>query len=282
MNIKRYTRNFRVSRRPWFYPIISVVVALSLCLATPTPSQAIPWMNLLMQGVQIFQLSNISSRDEVELGKQINEQIVGEVPLYRNREINSYVNQIGQRLAAKSDCPNLPYTFQVVDDDSVNAFATAGGFIYVHTGLLTTAENEAEVASVIAHENGHICGRHLIKQMRQTAVAQGVATAAGVDRSRAVQIGMELALRRPRSRQDEFDADARGLRTLARAGYAPSAMVSFMQKLLTKGSTPTFLSTHPATKDRISALEKRINAQNSNLGDGLNKAAYRAKISALL
>jgi predicted Zn-dependent protease len=282
MNIKRFAANSRVSRRPWFYPLISVVVAISLCLATPLPSKALPWFDIIRQGVQIFQLSNMSPRNEVELGKQINEQITGEVPLYRNREINSYVNQIGQRLAAKSDRTNIPYTFQVVDDDAVNAFATAGGFVYVHTGLMTAADNEAELASVIAHEIGHIGGRHLIKQMRQTAVAQGVATAAGVDRSRAVQIGMELALRRPRSRQDEFDADARGLRTLGRAGYAQSGMVSFMRKLLRSGSTPTFLSTHPATQDRISALQKAIDPQRGNVGDGLDSAAYKARIRALL
>jgi predicted Zn-dependent protease len=237
----------------------------------------------LFQGAQILQLSNLSDRQEVELGKQINEQLSnGEVRYYRNAEINRYVQEIGRRLAANSDRPNLPYTFQVVDDKSVNAFATAGGFIYVNTGLLETAENEAELASVIAHEIGHVGGKHLVKQMRQRALASGVATAAGLDRNQAVAIGVDLALNRPRSRQDEFDADKRGLRTLARAGYAQSGMVSFMQKLLKKGSVPTFLSTHPATGDRITNLKRAIKAQPSSGNYGLDNAAYRANIRPLL
>ncbi|BAY29214.1 peptidase M48 Ste24p [Nostoc carneum NIES-2107] len=278
---KAFLTNYRLWRRRWFYPLISVVVALSVCLTTPLPGRAFDLLPLLFQGVQIFQLSNISDRQEVDLGKQMNQELQGEVRLYRNAAITRYVEQIGQRLVANSDRPNLPYTFQVVDDKAINAFATAGGYVYVHTGLLQAADNEAELASVIAHEMGHIGGKHLVKQMRQQALASGVATAAGLDRNTAVGLGVQLALNLPRSRQDEFDADKRGLRTLSRSGYAQSGMVSFMQKLLGKGSTPTFLSTHPATSDRINALKKAINAQPTDGRYGLDNAAYKANIRAL-
>ncbi|BAY90494.1 MULTISPECIES: M48 family metallopeptidase [unclassified Tolypothrix] len=278
---KAFLTNYRLWRRRWFYPLISVVVALSVCLTTPLPGRAFDLLPLLFQGVQIFQLSNISDRQEVDLGKQINQELQGEVKLYRNAAITRYVEQIGQRLVANSDRPNLPYTFQVVEDKAINAFATAGGYVYVHTGLLQAADNEAELASVLAHEMGHIGGKHLVKQMRQQALASGVATAAGLDRNTAVGLGVQLALNLPRSRQDEFDADKRGLRTLTRSGYAQSGMVSFMQKLLGKGSTPTFLSTHPATSDRINALKKSINAQPSDGRYGLDNAAYKANIRAL-
>ncbi|MBD6616587.1 M48 family metallopeptidase [Komarekiella sp. 'clone 1'] len=281
INWKGFLANYRLWRRRWLYPLISVVVALSLCLSTPLPGRAIDLFPLLFQGVQVLQLSNISARQEADLGKQINQEIVGSLRLYRNPEINRYVEQIGRRLAANSDRPNLPYTFQVVEDDAINAFATLGGYVYVHTGLLKAADNEAELASVIAHEIGHIGGKHLVNQMRQKAIASGVATAAGLNRNAAVGIGVDLALNRPRSRQDEFDADKRGLRTLTRSGYAQSAMVSFMQKLLTKGSVPTFLSTHPATSDRIDSLRRAINSQRSNGNYGLNNAAYKANIRAL-
>ncbi|QIR36645.1 M48 family metallopeptidase [Tolypothrix sp. PCC 7910] len=279
---KAFLTNYRLWRRRWFYPLISVVVALSVCLTTPLPGRAFDLLPLLFQGVQILQLSNISDRQEVDLGKQMNQELQGEVKLYRNAAITRYVEQVGQRLVANSDRPNLSYTFQVVEDKSINAFATAGGYVYVHTGLLQAADNEAELASVLAHEMGHIGGKHLIKQMRQQALASGVATAAGLDRNTAVGLGVQLALNLPRSRQDEFDADKRGLRTLTRSGYAQSGMVSFMQKLLGKGSTPTFLSTHPATSDRINALKKAINAQPSNGRYGLDNAAYKANIRALL
>lgn len=278
---KPFYMNLRRSRR-WSYPLLSVVVALGISANSLQPAQAISVFDLLRQGVQVIQLSNISDRQEVEIGKQINQQLVSsEVKLYRNQEVNRYVNEIGQRLAATSDRPNLPYTFQVVDDDAVNAFATAGGFVYVNTGLLKRADNEAELASVIAHEIGHITGRHLVEQMRRTAIAQGISQAAGLDSNAAVQIGVELALRRPRSRQAELEADRSGLRNLGRAGYAQSAMVSFMKKLLGSGSPPEFLSTHPATSERIAALQRAIDPQRANVGRGLDNTAYKAQIRPL-
>ncbi|WP_017319436.1 M48 family metallopeptidase [Mastigocladopsis repens] len=287
MNRKHFSVNPRVFRRPWFYPLISIVVALILCLNTPITARAIDaqrWLPFILQGVQVIQLSNISPKQEVELGKQMDKQLVsGQVRLYRNSAVNRYVQQIGQRLVANSDRPDLPYTFQVIDDDGINAFATLGGFVYVNKGLLKTAENEAELASVIGHEIGHIGGKHLLKQMRQKAVASGLASAAGLDSNQAVSLGVELALNRPRGREDEYDADRRGLRTLTRSGYAQSGMVSFMQKLLKKGSgTPTFLSTHPATGDRIKALQSSINAQPGGGSAGMDNAAYQANIKALV
>ena len=271
----------RRSRR-WFYPLISVVVALGITANSLMPAQAISVFDLIRQGVQVIQLSNVSDKQEVELGKQINQQLVrSEVKLYRNRDVNNYVNEIGQRLARTSDRPNLPFTFQVVDDDAVNAFATAGGFVYVNTGLIEAADNEAELASVIAHEIGHITGKHLVEQMRRTAIAQGISQAAGLDRNAAVQIGVELALRRPRSREAELQADRSGLRNLGRAGYAQSAMVSFMKKLLGSGSPPEILSTHPATSNRIAALQRQIDPKRANVGMGLDNSAYKAQIRPL-
>ncbi|MBC1239890.1 peptidase [Nostoc linckia z18] len=283
LNWKGFVVNYRTWRRRWFYPLISVVVALSLCLGTALPGRTLEFLPLILQGVQVLQLSNISDRQETDIGKQINQEIIGsQVRLYKNAGVNSYVEQIGRRLAANSDRPNLSYTFQVVEDNAINAFATLGGYVYVHTGLLKAADNEAELASVIAHEIGHIGGKHLVKQMRQRAIASGLATATGLDRNTAINIGVELALNRPRSRQDEYDADKRGLKTLTRAGYAQSAMVSFMQKLLKQGgSVPTFLSTHPGTSDRIANLKRAIESQPSNGTYGLDSASYRANIRPL-
>ena len=269
-------------RHRLIYPLISVVVALSLCLSTPLPGKAIDLLPLIFQGAQLFQLSNISDRQEVDLGKQINQQLQGsDIRLYRNSQVNNYVRQIGQRLVAYSDRPDIPYTFQVVDDDGINAFATMGGYVYINTGTIKAADNEAQLASVIGHEMGHIGGKHALKQMRQKALESGLLTAAGLDRNQAVALGVQVARNLPRSRQNEFDADQRGLRTLTNAGYAQSAMPAFMQKLVSKGSTPAFLSTHPATGDRIEALKRAINSQPSNRGGGLDGAAYKANIRHL-
>lgn len=271
-------------RRRWVYGFISLTVAFGLVIGTPSPSQA-SLFDLIFRGIQIIQLSSISDRQEVALGGRINQQLVSrEFRLYRDPSINSYVNQVGQRLASASSRSSIPYVFQVVDDRSVNAFATMGGYVYVTTGLMRAAENEAQLASVLGHEVGHIASRHAIQQMRQTAIARGIATAAGLDQSTAVNIGVDLALRRPNSRQDEFEADTKGLETMIAANYAPSASIAFMEKLLGQRSVPNFLSTHPAVPDRISALRRQIDNSSAaaNANEGLDNAAYRNRISRLL
>lgn len=270
-------------RHRWYYPLLSLMVALSLVTVTPHSTQAIPWRDLIMRGVEVIQLSNMSDRQELQVGQQINAQILSsQFQLYRNSQIANYVDDVGQRMAEASDRPNLPYTFQVVRDNNINAFATMGGFVYVTTGLLRAADNEAELASVLGHEIGHIASRHSIEQMRQAALQRGVATAAGLDRNTMIRLGVDLAVNRPRSRKDELEADQRGLRTMIKAGYAPSATIGFMEKLLDEASPPSVLSTHPATQDRIAALEKAIDPARANVGDGLNQAAYRTSIRPLL
>ena len=284
MNWKSFLANYQTRRRRWFYPLISLVVAVTVCLSTPMPGNAFDIRSLIFRGIQVIQISNMSDRQEVDLGRQMNQQLQSSnIRFSRNSQINRYVEQIGQRLVASSDRPNLPFTFQVVEENSINAFATLGGFVYIHTGLIKEADNEAELASVIGHEIGHITGRHLVQQMRQREIASGVASVAGLDRNAAVGLGLELVLNRPRSRRDEFDADNRGLLAMTQAGYAQSATISFMQKLLQRGGAiPAFLSTHPPTGDRINALQNSINAQPSNQSDGLDQAAYRANIRSIL
>ncbi len=270
-------------QRYLLYPLLSMLVTLSICIGLPQLAQAIPWADVLIQGTQVYQLYNISPQEEVQLGKQINQELIssGKFQLYRHPDINRYVQQIGQRLVKHSNRPNIPYTFQVVKDESVNASATAGGFIYVNTGLLKAVDNEAQLASVLAHEIGHISSQHLVEQMRQAAITRGITTAVGLDRNTAIQIAVDLVLERPNNRQDEFEADLKGLQTLGRANYAQSAMISFMRKLLNSDSGPAFLSKHPATNKRITALQRAIDSQKANVGDGLDNSIYKAKIRPL-
>jgi predicted Zn-dependent protease len=280
------TTGSRRTLRPLYYPLISLFVALGLIGGNPTLSSAFNWRDLIIPGIQVIQLTSLSDKQEVELGKQINNEILNQVELYNDSEINNYVQQIGQRLVPSSDRPNLPYTFQVVRDDSINAFATAGGFVYVNTGLLKAADNEAQVAGVIAHEIAHITNKHALKQMRQRIIAGGVADAAGVDNNVLVAVGVEVGLNLPKSRRDEYEADQDGLATIVRSGYAPSGMVGFFQKLLSAGgnSMPTILRTHPHTEDRIANLEQLLQqAQiNPNTGNGLSSEQYKANIRKLL
>lgn len=277
---KKHLRSLKKLLKRGQYALISLLVIVGLVVGTPQVSQAFSFFDLIFRGVQVFQLSNMSDSEEVELGKQINQQLLdGEVTLYENPQVNRYVDRIGEQLVGNSSRPNLPFTFQIVKDDSVNAFATMGGFVYLHTGLIQTADNEAELASVIGHEIAHITSRHAIEQMRDRAIAQGLLSAAGLERSDAVQIGVELAVSRPNSREDELEADDKGLQMLTASGYAPGGMVSFMKKLQGGSSPPTFLSTHPATGERIDRLQARMD--NPEQGNGLNSQTYQQRTQSL-
>lgn len=269
-------------RRRWLYPVLSVCMAGIVTVVTPQVTQAFPWWQLLIQGAQIIQLSNVSESQEIQLGSAINQQLGRQVRISSNRALTDYVNQIGQRLVRTSARPNLKYIFQVVDDDNINAFATMGGYVYVNKGLLKAADNEAQVAGVIGHEIGHITGRHALQHMKQAAIAQGLSVLTGVDQNQLVQIGVELAVNRPRSRQDEYDADRRGLNNLILAGYAPTAMPEFMKKLMSSSSPPEILSTHPAVPERVARLNQMIPAAYKNRTEGLNNIIYKQRMNSFM
>jgi len=265
------------------YRKFAIAALLSLLLAVtlnPFVANAFEFSDIfrvLPSAIQIFQLSSLNDNDEVALGKQIDGQIQQEVRISQDRNANALVRRLGQILVPTSDRPNIPYTFRVVDDKNLNAFATMGGFVYINTGTIAASDNVAQLASVIGHEMGHISGRHALEQMKNMAIAQGIATIAGVADDRLVGIGVDLALRLPNSREAEFDADRRGLLNITRSGFAARAMPMFMQKLASAGggNAPAFLSSHPATGDRINALNQTIRANNLNSSGGLNDGEYQ-------
>jgi beta-barrel assembly-enhancing protease len=236
-----------------------VGVLSSALLITAAPSFAIGWQDLVKGAAQYYSVSNLSSQQEVTLGQQINKQLVSsEVKLNGDPRLNELVQRVGQRVAQASDRPNLPYTFQVAQDKSINAFATLGGFVYVTTGLLqSVGGDEAELAGVLAHEVGHISARHSIQQMKQAALAQTGSTLLGVDQNTLVNIGVGLASR-SYGREDEYEADRLGIHTLARAGYPADGLPRFLRKLYSAGNTPEFLSTHPGPQNRVARLEQII------------------------
>ena len=265
------------------YGLGAMSMVLGIGVTTAQPSHA-GWLDLIFGGVQVLQLSNMSDRQEIQMGADINKQLVdsGQIRLYQNAELNAYVDGIGQKLAVVSDRPDIPYSFQIVQDDAINAFATMGGYTYVTTGLMAAADNEAELAGVIGHEIGHITGRHAVKQMRQAAITQGITGALGVNRDRLVNIGTQIALQLPASRSDEYEADRHGFESMGRAGYDQSGIVTFMQKLVREGSPPEFLSTHPDARNRVNALQAQLDESASpEATAGLSESAYSSNIRAL-
>lgn len=262
--------------------IATITFGLTLGMSQPSYSQS--WLNLLLQGVQVLQLSSLSNSQEVRLGNQINQQLVqqGKFQVSRDRRLNAYVNEIGQELARTSKRPDIPYTFQVVNDRAINAFATMGGFVYINRGTIEAADTEAELASVIAHEIAHIVARHAVNQMRDVALSQGLMGAAGLQESTIVQMGVQLAVNLPSSRGAELEADQLGLQNLQRSGYAPIGMINFMEKLLKAGGggTPEILNTHPDTRNRIISLQRKIDRNTAYEGLGLDEQDYRDRIQA--
>jgi predicted Zn-dependent protease len=267
------------------YALLAIVMSSSIIISSSQPSYGQSWLNWIFQGVQVIQLSNLSDANEVKYGKQINQELLssGRFKVSRNQALIQRIESIGERLAQNSSRPNLPFTFQVINDNSINAFATMGGFVYVNTGLIAAAENEAELASVIGHEIAHITERHSIKQMRNVAISQGLMSAAGLNENNIVNIGVQLAVNLPHSREAELEADQVGLQNLQQAGYAPIGMITFMKKLTQKGgSPPAFLSTHPASSQRVEALSQAVNPNIAYQGDGLDNKAYQQKFRGLL
>jgi beta-barrel assembly-enhancing protease len=270
-----------IGRRRAYAALLAIVMSASILL-TPQSGQAFTLIELLRRGLPIIQALSINDQQEIALGIQTNQQIVSQFKISQNRELTEYVDNIGQRLARSSARPNIKYTFQVVEDDAVNAFATMGGFVYINTGLLKISDNEAQLASVVGHEIGHITGRHSIEQMRQSLIAQGVTSLAGLERNQLSNIVMNVALRLPKSREMEYDADRRGLDNIIRVGYAPTAMPAFMQKLAGASSTPAFLSSHPSPPDRVQRLNSLIPPQYRAKTDGLDQNNYKQRVQYLL
>jgi beta-barrel assembly-enhancing protease len=268
------------------YTGVAVLTAISIAIGQPMAAEAIN-INLreliprILPGVvQTVQMATLSDAQETALGQQINTQLTQkEFRLLNDRDLNNYVNQIGQRLAAQTKRTNLTYVFQVVDDNSINAAATMGGYVYVNRGLIRAAANEAELASVIAHELGHIEGRHSIEQAKNSALARTGASAFKLDQNTLVSLGMQFGLDMPRSRRFELDADERGLRILATAGYAPQAAADFMKKLDKGGAaTPRWLSSHPQTQERVTKLQALRSKNNFTGQDGLDVVAYARRV----
>ncbi len=182
--------------------------------------------------------------------------------------VADYVNRIGQKVAANTERTDVQYKFHVIDSPIVNAFALPGGYIYVSRGLIALANNEAELAGVIAHEIGHVTGRHAAARMSQgVLVGLGAAILSAATGSQAVgqvaNVGSDLYIK-SYSRGQEDESDALGVRYLAKAGYDPRAMASFLGSLdaqtkldariagKSEGSGFNYFSTHPITAERVS------------------------------
>ncbi|HEV8579231.1 MAG TPA: M48 family metalloprotease [Thermoanaerobaculia bacterium] len=215
------------------------------------------------------QLALISEEQEIAMGREADQQVQQQLGLYNDAELQSYVNRIGQKLAAASERPNLQWTFRVVDDPVVNAFALPGGHIYVTRGLLTHLTSEAELASVLGHEIGHVTARHSVEQMSKAQLAQ-IGLIAGMivkpelaNYGDLVNTGLQLMFLKF-SRDDERQADDLGLRYIYQRNYDPREMPQVFETLRRvsaqqgSGRLPGWLATHPTEEARIRTISSEV------------------------
>jgi predicted Zn-dependent protease len=209
-----------------------------------------------------------STESEIKMGKSYAMQLEKSVKFINDPVINEYVNRIGQNLVKNSDA-KVPFTIRVIDSDEVNAMALPGGFFYVNSGLILTADDEAEMAGVMAHEIAHVAAHHAAREQTRMNYAQlgtipliflGGYTGYGI--YEAAQIGVPLTFLQF-SRDFEGQADFLGVQYMYRAGYDPQAFVTIFEKLenLEKTKPNIFaraFSTHPQTPERIEATQKEI------------------------
>jgi beta-barrel assembly-enhancing protease len=209
-----------------------------------------------------------SLEKEIALGKQMAQQVERQAKIVADPVIAEYVNRVGQNLVRNSDA-KVPFTIKVVDSEDVNAFALPGGFFFVNTGLILKAEDEAELAGVMAHEIAHVAARHgtrqatrgeLVNYASLPLIFMGGWTGYALYQGAGAIIPLGFL---KFSRGFEAEADMLGLQYLYKAGYDPTAFVNFFEKIesLEKrkpGTLSKVFSTHPMTDDRIQAAQKNI------------------------
>lgn len=268
------------SRYGW---IVGMAVMLAACSVNPATGDR-QFTALMPEG----QEERIGATEHEKILKQFGGP-------FENRALEAYVNRVGAKVATGTERPDIQYKFFVLDTPDVNAFAMPGGYIYVSRGLLALADDESQLAAVVAHEIGHITARHSAERYSQGILAglgMAVLSAAVNDPgiTRAAGLGSELALK-SYSRTQEFQADELGIRYLSRAGYDPFASAKFLDKLdrLTKYDARVegkqaggggYFATHPQTDDRV-VRATQIGRVYQSEGAANNRDAYLQAIDGL-
>jgi predicted Zn-dependent protease len=244
---------------------VALVITLTLALA-PLASAA---RTLLRPGWNMF-----SAQQDIEVGQQVSKEAEQQLRMLNDRRVDNYLNNLGRRLAAKAPGEKYPYQFQVVNDRAINAFALPGGPVYINRGVIEAADNEAQLAGVMAHEISHVALRHGTNQASKASAAQmPLAILGGMLGSNSVgatlaQLGASFTVNSillKYSRTAEQQADILGTQILYDTGYDARAMAQFFEKIQAQnqgGQPVEFFSNHPNPGNRIQSVNQEID----NLG----------------
>ena len=213
-------------------------------------------------------LPTMSLDKEIALGHQLAAQVERQARLLKDPVVNEYVNRVEQNIVRNSDA-KVPFTVKIIESNEVNAFALPGGFLFVNTGLILAADQEAELAGVLAHETAHVAARHGAETASKEQAANLASIpliflggAAGVGARQAAGLAIPLSFLKF-TRSQEAEADYLGAQYMYKAGYDPSAMLSFFEKLQAKekakpGTMSSLFTDHPPTSARIAAIKHEI------------------------
>lgn len=231
-----------------------------------------------------------SEESEINMGKNFSGEYLKEHDTYPDSELRDYIKNVGIKIAKTSHRPELPYRFEIINEDSINAFTFPGGQVFIYSGLLEKMENEAELAAVLAHEIGHNTARHGIKKLQANLGIQLLAIAASVSTGKNIAEITADALNillLGYGRQEELQADRLGIQYMVNAGYEPEAMV-WLQKIFLKmkegepNVIEKVLSTHPPSLERIAKTQEeleKLKAEGKRAAKGIvNEEEYKEKV----
>jgi predicted Zn-dependent protease len=240
---------------------VALLVAVAACAVNPATGER--------------ELSLVSESQEIQIGRESDPAITSQMGgLYPDSALQQYIRGVGMRLAASSERPSLPWSYKLLDDDLINAFALPGGFVYITRGILGYMNSEAEVAAVLGHETGHVTARHSASQITRVQLAQlglgigSIFSSTVRDYGGAAATGLQLLFLKY-GRDDERQADELGFRYMTRIHYDPNGMSNVMRMLQSTtpaggGGVPNWLSTHPDPGDRVQSNEQRITASGTD------------------
>jgi beta-barrel assembly-enhancing protease len=292
-------------RRSWIFRALARCLVLTLALAIglrpPAVAQELPAAAQDLPTLGEAGAEGLTPLQERQLGEQIMVEVRQDPAYLPDPDTIEYLNRIGYELVAASPARHVDFEFFLIRDPMINAFALPGGFIAVHSGLILLAQSESELASVMAHEIGHVQQRHvarmIAKQKESMAIAIGsillallASRVGGGDAAQAaLAVGQGAAIQRQLafSRDNEREADRVGFDTLVNSGYDPRAMEAFFTRMqnstrIYESIAPAYLRTHPMTVERLSDIQGRLRSVRTRLrSDSLDFQLVRARLRLL-